>query len=702
MDYGTLFPGDTTAQNTDSDGERAMPGRKTLQELKRIITEFRSTVETNMKEAGLDYDYYDGLQLTASEKAILEARGQPDIIVNRTKVAVNGTLGIIAHSHTDPKCWPRSREDADAADVATDVLRFVTEKNHFNLKKVACAKDNFIGGACAMMVGVDPDKNVPLTQVRWEEFIYDTRSREVDFSDARHMGIGKWMFYEDVSAMYKGKAPSIGESMETSVGMIGQGDDFMGDRPINQGWLNVRERRVFVVEMYYRVGKVWYKTCYWYGGVLEEGKSPYNDEDGVPSCPIIAEACYINRNNDRYGIVREMRPLQDEINKRRSKLLHLINSSQIQARDPSAIEVDAESARLEAARPDGVIPYGWQKVPTSDMAQGQMLLLTEAKNEIERFGPNPAVLGRQGADTSGRALLARQQGGMIELAVVLDQLDDWELRIYKAIWARVKQYWKAPQYIRVTGRQDDPQFVGINQPIPNPQAGQPVMAPVPHPAGGITEDPNNPGQPQMGHVHSPTPTDPNDPQSPTELKPQFHEPILGYKNQVAEMDVDITIDTTPATATIMAEQLESLLKMVQANPAYAAQVPFEVFIDLMPLPRKREIMAQIKQYRDTQQQAQSQMQQQQMSQMAQKLASEIRKNMTQADLNTAAANLDISKTGAIPQQEYRNDAVAAATIQREAVKSHGEAAKGLHDAVTDHVEQEQNQQALDKPEPASV
>lgn len=704
MDYEDLFPGDNAinnAQDTDSDGQKAIPGRKSLQELKRIITEFRSTVESNMTEAGLDYDYYDGKQITASEKKILNDRGQPDIVVNRTKVAINGTLGIIAHSHTDPKCWPRTQEDSDAADVATDVLRYVTEKNHFNLIKVACAKDNFIGGANAVLVGVEPNKNVPLTQIRWEELIYDTRSRAVNFSDARHMGIGKWMFYEDVADMYKGKAPSIGDTMETSVGMIGQGDDFMGDRPLNQGWLNVRERRVFVVEMYYRVGKKWYKNCFWYGGVLEEGESPYNDEDGVPTCPIIAEACYIDRDNNRIGMVRDMRPLQDEINKRRSKLLHLINSSQIQARDPSAIEVDAETARLEAARPDGVIPYGWEKVSNTDMSQGQMLLLTEAKNEMERFGPNPAVLGRQGADTSGRALLARQQGGMIELAVVLDQLEDWELRVYKAIWQRVKQYWKAPQFIRVTGRNDDPKFVGINQPIPNPQAGQPVMAPVPHPDGGVAEDPNNPGNPLMGHVHSPVPSDPNDPDSQQILQPQVHADILGYKNQLAEMDVDITIDTTPATATVMAEQLESLLKMVQANPAYAQQVPFEVFIDLMPLPRKREIMAQIKKFREDQQAQQQQIQQTQMSQMAEKLASEIKKNLTQSQLNVSAAHLDDVKAGAVPREQDRQDVTALSQAHVGATAEHRASAQALHDAVTDHVDQQQSQQELDQPpEPA--
>lgn len=632
------------------------PHRKSLEELVRMLNEFRSTTEPNMTIAGQDYDYYDGIQLTSTERQALADRGQPDIIVNRTRVAINGILGIIAHSHTDPKAWPRTQEDTDSADVMSDVLRYVTQKNHFNSIKVLCAKDNFIGGACALMVGVDPNKNVPLTQIRWEEFIYDPRSRALNFSDARYKGIGKWMFYDDVQVKYK-NAPNIRGELGTSIGMIGSGDDFMGDRPLNQGWLDTRTRRIFVAEIYYRCGKVWYKTVFWAGGVLEEGVSPYKDEYGVPTCPIEAVSCYIDRENNRYGIVRDMKPLQDEINKRRSKLLHLINSSQIQARDPSAIEVDAETARTEAARPDGVLPFGWQKVPTSDMAQGQMLLLTEAKNEMERFGPNPAVLGRQGADTSGRALLARQQAGMIELAVVLDQLDDWELRVYKAIFCRVKQFWTAPQFIRVTDDIDAPKFVGINQPVPNPNAGQPIMGPMPHPAGGLIEDPQNLGQPMIGQ---------------TGVQPD----ILGYKNKLADVDVDIVVDTTPATATVMAEQVESLLKLVQSNPAYAQQVPFEIFLELMPLPRKRQIIAKIKEFREAAQKSQAQMQQQQMQQMAQKILSEIKKNLTAADLNTATAELNRAKTEAIPGAEHRQDVTTAHQVARDD-------ATALHGMVSD-------------------
>lgn len=610
----TSSPGSSTDPSTTA---RMGPGFKTLDELRKMLDDFRSTSEENRRQGLIDYDYYDGKQLTPSEVASLRLRGQPDIVINRTRVAINGILGVIARSNTDPRAWPRTPNDNDSASVATDCLRFVTEKSNFNRMKVDLAKDNFCGGCCAVLIGASDDTNIPLVQIRWEEFFYDPRSRKADFSDARYKGVAKWMYSDDVEAIYPETANDLSSRVEGSTGGITVTDETFSDRPVNQGWLDVKNKRFLVVEMYYRyTASRWAKAVFWYGGILEQGDSPYQNEHKEPICPIEAESCYVDRDNNRYGLIRDMRDIQDEINKRRSKLLHIANSSQIQASDPAAIEVDADVARQEAARPDGVLPFGWTKVSNTDMSMGQSALLAEAKSEMERFGPNPAVLGRQGADTSGRALLARQQAGLVELAVVLDQLEDFELRVYRAIWMRCKQFWKAPQFIRVTDDPQSPSFVQVNEPIPNPQAGQPLVGPdgqpLPHPETG---------QPMVDAQGHPLP----------------HPDVLGYKNPIAEMDVDIVIDTQPATATIMQEQLKDLMDLVSSNANYAEQVPFEIFLNLMPIPRKTQLMDQIKTYREGNQQAAAQQQQQQINIAVQEAMAKVGLMKSKAALDDAQA-----------------------------------------------------------------
>ena len=191
-----------------------------------------------------------------------------------------------------------------------------------------------------------------------------------------------------------------------------------------------------------------------------------------------------------------------------------------------------------------------------------MEMLQEAKAEIERMGPSPAVLGRSNDDASGRALLARQQSGLVELGNLYGALEDWEFRIYCQCWARAKQFWRAPQFIRVTDDEDTPKFVGLNQPVTHPTTGA----------------------------------------------------VLGYANQVAEMDVDIEIDVQADTGTIQQEAFIELLQLVGSSPIYQQQAPLSTLIQLSPIPHKRAVLDAIKQAGESQ--ARAALQQPQVAQAA--------------------------------------------------------------------------------------
>lgn len=577
-----------------------------LARLKRYVSEAQTLTADARTQSLVDQDYFDGHQLTSAERLELQKRGQPDIVINRTRAAVNGILGVTAQAKSDPRAFPRTPQDEDSADVATDSLRYVADFNRFNRIKQDAFRDMLVPGCMGVLVGADSDLNVTIEPIRWEELLYDPKSRRPDFSDARYMGIAKWMYADDVAALYPDKKSDILNSV-TGGGMAMVGDQSFQDRPENglSNWVDTRQRRLMVVELYYR-DDGWKRCVFTASDLLEESDSPYNDDKGKPADPIVAQALYVDRNNNRYGAVRDMRGPQDEINKRRSKLLHLINTSQIQAVDPAAVEVDADAARKEAAKPDGVIPYGWQKVPTVDMATGQAQLLAEAKGELERLGPNPATLGRQGADSSGRAVLARQQAGMVELATLFASLEDWELRVYRQVWSRIKQFWKAPQIIRVTDDDDAPKFVGLNQPIMGPAT---IGV---HPETGLA---------------------------------QIQPTVLGYKNNIAEMDVDIILESQPDMANVQAEQFQDLMQLVSASPLYQQQVPFEVLLDMSATPHKRQLQDKLKKYREDQQQGQQQSQQMQQQLAVAEATANIDKTHSETTLNTVKAQ--VLQTGAV-------------------------------------------------------
>lgn len=545
-----------------------------LSRLKRYFTEAEHLTADARAKSLQCIDYYDSDQYTRAELAKLAERGQPAIVINRIKPAINGMVGVIERSRTDPRAWPRNPQDADSADTATDVLRYIADFNRFKRLKADCFRDMLIAGTMAAVVGVDADLNVAIEQIRWEEFFFDPRARRGDFRDARYLGIAKWMYADDVQALWPDRADKIQAAVDNAPSLGSAMSESFMDRPLagagtGGAWIDARQRRLLVVEIYYREAG-WNRAVYTGADILEAGPSPYLDHKGRPACPIEATSAYVRRDNGRYGAVWDMIGPQDEINKRRSKSVHAVSTTRIQVHDPSAIEVDADAARREAARPDGVIPYGWALAPNPAEFSGNVELMAEAKAELERMGPNPAVLGRTDQDASGRALLARQQSGLVEMAHLYAALEDWELRLYRQCWARARQYWTAPQFIRVTDDEDAPKFVGLNQPVPG---GPPVMG----------------ADPQTG-------------------APVLTPGILGYRNRIAEMDVDIEIETQTDIANIAQEQFSELLDLVRMSPAYQQQAPLSMLIQLSQIPHKRAILDQLKQASDQQAQGQARMQ----------------------------------------------------------------------------------------------
>ena len=95
------------------------------------------------------------------------------------------------------------------------------------------------------------------------------------------------------------------------------------------------------------------------------------------------------------GWCRGLISLQDEINKRRSKALHLLSVRQVIAEQGAVPDVD--KARREVAKPDGYVEVmpglKFEIEQTADLAAGQFQLLQHATAEMQLSGPNAAMSG---------------------------------------------------------------------------------------------------------------------------------------------------------------------------------------------------------------------------------------------------------------------------------------------------------------------
>lgn len=511
-----------------------------IENLRRMFSDAASLTADARRHAQTDRDYFDGIQWTQAEKAVLAQRKQPDNVFNRVRPAIEGTLGVIDQGQTDPRAYPRNPDDEPKADTATKVLRYMDDHARLDRTFMDCAEQYYVEGTCAVITELDDDGEVIPTQIRWEEFFYDPRSRKKDFSDSRYFAIAKWRYADEVAAEFPDSKGEI-DACISAGGLTA--DDTLRDRPSDSGntiaWVDKNKKRLMVVELYHLESREWRRCVFIASMVLDYGPSAYMRAKGGTRCPIEAASCYVDRENNRYGKVRDMRGPQDEINKRRSKALHFLSVAQIEVAFPEAIEVDPATAREEASRPDGVIPYGWKRVQVGDIVQGQVALLQEAKAEIERMGPNPAILGRQGESQSGRANLVRQQAGLTELAPTLSVFDDFKLRVYRQMWECARQFWRAPKWIRITDEDTSkPQFVGLNQPT-----------------GAIDMQT---GQPQLD-------------------------------NSMAEMDVDIIVESTPDTATVQQEQFLALVDLSKSG----VQFPPDILLQFSTIPDKQRIIEKL-------------------------------------------------------------------------------------------------------------
>jgi len=568
-----------------------------------------ATIEPR-KRSELDRNYYDGVQWTDAEVRTLKQRGQPVTTDNRIKRKIDYLTGLEKIKRTDPKAFPRNPQDEDASQAATDALRYVWENQNGDGIRSDVWEHMLVEGFGGAAVEVKRNRKrqveVALRLIPWDRLFYDPTSARHDFSDARYMGEIVWMDFE----VAKAKFPDSARELEMSADLQGRGQgETYDDKP---RWIHGNKRkRVKIVTCWYRDGSGNWSFAQFTANVLiKSGPSPFQTEDGT-ACPLILVSAYVQRDNERQGVVRDMRPLQDEVNKRRSKLLHNLIARQI-IMDDGAVQ-DERAARRELAKPDGLIKVNpgkrFEPMPNNEEIVGHFNLLADIKADMDQMGPNAALTGRAGESTSGRAILASQQGGQTEIATLLDRLRWFNIRMYRAIWDRVQQFWTEERWIRVTDDERNMRFVGLNRQVPAIELLQEKIA-------------NEPPAKQQ-QIMALAQQDPRSQQ-------------MVSVNTLADLDVDIIVEDAPDTITIMAENFDRVVQLAQAG----VQFPPDVLIEMMPGLRNREQLLDRMRGGQSPEQAQAMQEQQELAKRG--AMAEIAKTEAEVKETNASALKDIS------------------------------------------------------------
>lgn len=524
-DYSTGTP------NSGAQSASAAPAKKDgywgLDKLKRAYNDYLGNKRAEIDEAKEARRYYHGAQWTDAQIKVLKKRKQPVATRNRIGRKIDGVVGVLERMRQDPKAFPRTPQHEEGADLATAVIRYVLDQQEWQAKSAEVARDGAIEGISGIELELEDgdrgDPEIAFDIVESDSFFYDPRSYRADFSDARFMGISKWVDVELAKEMFPDKAEEIDASVET-------GTEFTTHPDRENKWFDSTNKHIRLVDCWYKHRGEWCYSLFTGSTVLMEGDSFLVDEKGKTECKYIMYSGNIDHDGDRYGFVRNMKSSQDSINLKESKLNHILASRRLILSN-TAVQ-DIETTRREWARADGVVVINNDDVGKGAKADDQSFdfagwskLLEEAKTEIENFGPNPAILGQGVEKQSGRAIQLLQQAGVAELGPYIQAYRGWKVRVYRALFNAVQRHWKAERFIRVTDDEGLAQFIQINKLGIDPMTGMPTIV-----------------------------------------------------NALGSLDVDIIIDEGPDSINMMADTYDALLALATAG----TQVPPAVLIELSP------------------------------------------------------------------------------------------------------------------------
>lgn len=555
-------------------------------------------------------DYYDSKQWTAEEKNALRERKQAATVINRIKPKMDGLMGLEKSNRTTVRAFPRTPKHEADATAATEAIRYVLQSQSWNKKRSGAWENLLMEGSGGVEVIAKQNKSgevdITVNNIPWDRMIYDPRSMRKDFSDARYLGQVVWMDYDEALALY----PNAKDVLET----MQEGSETYEDKP---RWMDDNRKRCKIVELYYRKSGEIYYACFTRGGFCEAPKkSPYKTDTGETEWPYEFGSLFIDRDNNRYGACVQLLDIQDEINKRRSKALHLMSVRQV-AVQRGAVE-DVNKLRSELAKPDGVVeldqPVGesFEILKTGDMAAAQFQLLAEAKGEIDSVSYSAAMSGKENRNMSGVALRSREMAGQTENAPMFEVLRDIDHRVYRKIWNRIRQYWTGEKWVRVTDDQNNLKWVGLNRKM---TVGQQMLAQAEQ--QGVPREMLQ--QMQMRVMQDPSMQ------------------AMVTENNIAELDVDLILTDAPDTVSQQVEDFQTIGEMVKSG----FPMPPMAVIEASPLSNKERILKMMQEQPQIPPQAQKQMDE--MQQQAQDMRQQLQKTMQENQQLKADMVVDMNK-----------------------------------------------------------
>lgn len=470
----------------------------------------------NRIQQAIDEDYYDNDQWTEEDAQVLRDRGQAPICYNVISQTINWIIGSEKRGRTDFNVLPRGKEDAKPAERKSQLLKYLSDVNRTPFHRSRAFEDAVKVGIGWVEDGVtdDDDKEPVYSRYEsWRNMLYDTAGTEYDIEDCRYVIRNKWLDLDVGIAFFPDRVALLERSASASDRYgadLANGDevmDFSEDEreTLGRGLAEHSGDRKRV-----RMLEVWFKTP---ERVQKITDGPMSGDVVDPNNPQHAEAvqagmvgermmmrmnvaimttsglCYVGpspyrhnrypftpifgyrrgRDGMPYGVIRSLRDIQDDINKRASKAQFILSTNKT-IMEEGAVKDMAEFME-EVARPDGVIVVQANKRldinVDRELAASHMQLMSQGINMIQSVsGVTDEQMGKTTNAKSGVAIQARQEQGAMSTSKLFDNLRlAVQIQGEKQL-SLIEQYFADQKQFRITNQRMQPEFIDINDGLP--------------------------------------------------------------------------------------------------------------------------------------------------------------------------------------------------------------------------------------------
>ncbi len=509
--------------------------KKDLEQIKLL---FEASVTSTTYRTWLDRamearKFYDGIQWTDEEANALKERGQTPVVINKIRNRIKGLTGTEIVNRTRIGYGARSfrPEDSDTADALSQIALYIQDKGNIAFHRSRVFEDALVEGIGGHITEAY-EQEVATRRIDPRDIFWDVSDTTPDMSDSFYRGFKKWFNAEELVSIY----PNQKKSLMAMVGMSDesryptqlpyaqnytQGVDYI-DESNQINYADKTRGRILVVELEYRVKEDAYEYVDGQGRLIrtfdekEAKKNRITKEQarqkgfyGLTYRELLADRYYtcqfagdielyhgasdlaykndfdlqilcIDRtahDNVPTGLVYWAIDPQKELNKRRSKLLHHLNTNRV-VMDSDAVE-NVELVRREASRPDAVITKKkgteLRVESTTDLAKGQFDVMQLSDKEIQdTLGIYDEMLGQQTNAASGIAIEKRQQSALRQQAPQFDQFKLFTKKYGELLLGYIQFAFRDEQVLTILDDDGLTKAISLNAPARD-ENGQMVM-----------------------------------------------------------------------------------------------------------------------------------------------------------------------------------------------------------------------------------